>query len=30
MADGSVRNVAYTIEPEIHRSLSSRNDGQGE
>jgi prepilin-type N-terminal cleavage/methylation domain-containing protein len=30
MADGSVRSVAYTIDPAIHRGLSSRNDGQGE
>ena len=27
MADGSVRSVAYTIDPAAHRSLSSRNDG---
>jgi len=29
MADGSVRSVAYTIDPAIHRGLSSRNDGLG-
>jgi hypothetical protein len=28
LADGSVRSVAYTIDPAIHRGLSSRNDGQ--
>ncbi|MBM4010901.1 MAG: DUF1559 domain-containing protein [Planctomycetes bacterium] len=27
-ADGSVRSVDYTIDPAIHRGLSSRNDGQ--
>ena len=30
VADGSVRSVAYTIDPAIHRGLSSRNDGQGQ
>jgi len=30
MADGSVRSVDYTIDPAIHRGLSSRNDGQVE
>jgi prepilin-type N-terminal cleavage/methylation domain-containing protein len=30
MADGSVRSVDYSIDPAIHRGLSSRNDGQGE
>ena len=29
MADGSVRSVAYTIDPTIHRGLSSRSDGLG-
>jgi prepilin-type processing-associated H-X9-DG protein len=29
MADGSVRSVTYTIDPAIHRGLSSRNDGLG-
>ena len=28
MADGSVRPVEYAIDPTVHRSLSSRNDGQ--
>lgn len=28
MADGSVRPVEYAIDPAVHRSLSSRNDGQ--
>jgi hypothetical protein len=28
MADGSVRTVDYGIAAAVHRSLSSRNDGQ--
>jgi prepilin-type N-terminal cleavage/methylation domain-containing protein len=27
MCDGSIRSVSYTIDPEIHRRLGSRNDG---
>lgn len=30
MADGSVRGVSYTVDPAVHRGLSSRNDGRGE
>ncbi|NBX30891.1 DUF1559 domain-containing protein [bacterium] len=28
MADGSVRVVAASIEPAVHRAAASRNDGQ--
>jgi prepilin-type N-terminal cleavage/methylation domain-containing protein len=28
LADGSVRTVAYTIDPAAHRAAASRNDGQ--